>query len=47
MAMIVRHNAGAQMSLGILNQNQNELGKTLQRLSSGQKFNSANGDAAS
>lgn len=47
MSMKVRHNAAAQMSLGILNQNQNELGKTLQRLSSGQKFNGANGEGAS
>lgn len=47
MAMTVMYNAGAQMSLSELNKNINGLGKTLRRLSSGEKFSGADVDGAS
>ena len=46
MAMIVKHNAGAQRSLGELNKNTNKAAKALAKVSSGMKINSAQDDAA-
>ena len=47
MAITVMYNAGAQISLNSLNQNLNQVGKSLEKISTGQKFNDANGNAAS
>ena len=47
MAMMVMHNAGAQLSLGELNRSINKLGKALTIVASGQKINSSKDDAAS
>jgi len=46
MAIKVNFNEGSQVSLNILNQNQNHLGKTLERLTSGQKFIGAQGNSS-
>ena len=47
MAMTVMYNAGAHISVNSLNQNLNQVGKSLEKISTGQKFNDANGNAAS
>lgn len=47
MAMVVQHNAAAQLALGELNKNVNKVGELLGKVSSGQKLNSAKDDAAS
>jgi len=46
MAIRVNFNEGSQVSLNILNQNQNHLGKTLERLTIGQKFIGAQGNSS-
>ena len=47
MAITVMYDAGAQFSLNSLNQNLNQVGKSIEKISTGQKFNDANGNAAS
>ena len=46
MAMVVQHNAAAQLALGELNKNTTKVGKLLGKVSSGQKINSAQDDAS-
>ena len=46
MAMTVMHNAAAQHALGVLNKNSTALGKSLRKVSTGQKLNSAQDDAS-
>ena len=46
MAMTVKYNAGAHLSLGELNKNTNQAGKALAKVSSGMKINSAQDDAS-
>ena len=47
MAMVVQHNAAAQLALGELNKTNDKLRKSLEKVSSGQKINSAKDDSAS
>ena len=47
MASVVQHNIGSQLALGELNKNINKVGKLLNKVSSGQKLNSAQDDSAS
>lgn len=47
MAMVVQHNIAAQLALGELNKNNDKLKKSLEKVSSGQKINSAKDDASS
>ena len=47
MAITVMYDAGAHISVNSLNQNLNQVGKSLEKISTGQKFNDANGNAAS
>ena len=47
MAMVVQHNAAAQLALGELNKNVSKVGDLLAKVSSGQKINSAKDDSAS
>lgn len=47
MTMTIRYNTGAQMSLGELNKNNNMLGKTLAKISSGQRIVGADDDGSS
>lgn len=47
MAMVVQHNLAAQLALGELRKNNDKLGKSLEKISSGQKINSAKDDSAS
>ena len=47
MAMVIQHNAQAQMALGELNKNVTKVGRLLGKVSSGQKINSAQDDASS
>ena len=46
MAMVVQHNAAAQLALGELNKNISKVGNLLAKVSSGQKINSAKDDSA-
>ncbi len=46
MAMTVMYNAGAQLSLGELNKNINKIGKSLAKLSSGEKFHGVQENSA-
>lgn len=46
MAMVVQHNIAAQMALGELNKNNDKLRKSLEKVSNGQKINSAKDDAS-
>lgn len=46
MTMTVQHNAAAQLALGELNKNNNRLRKSLEKVSSGQKLNSAKDNAS-
>ena len=46
MSMVVKNNIAAQMVLGELNKNNNKLGKALEKVSSGQKINSAKDGAS-
>ena len=46
MAMVIKNNMTAQMALGELNKNNNKLSKSLKKVSSGQKINSAEDDAS-
>ena len=46
MAMVVQHNAQAQLALGELNKNVSTVGDLLEKVSSGQKINSAKDDSA-
>ena len=47
MAITVMYDAGAHISVNSLNQNLNHVGKALEKISTGQKFNDANGNASS
>ena len=47
MAMTILHSAGIQLSLGELNKNTSRLGKSLSKISTGQRIVNAAGDAAS
>ena len=47
MAMTILHSAGVQLSLGELNKNTSRLGKSLSKISTGQRIVNAAGDAAS
>jgi flagellin len=46
MAMVIKNNMAAQLTLGELNKNNNKLSKTLKKVSSGMKINSAADDAS-
>ena len=46
MAMVVKNNMQAVNTLNTLNKNQSELSKSLQKVSSGMKINSAGDDAS-
>ena len=46
MAMVVKNNMSAVSTLNILNRNQSALAKSLQKVSSGMKINSAGDDAS-
>ena len=46
MAMVVQHNIAAQLALGELNKNNDRLKKSLEKVSSGQKINSAKDNAS-
>lgn len=46
MAMVVQHNIAAQLALGELNKNNDRLRKSLEKVSNGQKINSAKDDAS-
>ena len=46
MAMVVKNNMSAVNTLNILNKNQSALAKSLQKVSSGMKINSAGDDAS-
>ena len=46
MAMVVKNNMSAVNTLNTLNKNQSELSKSLQKVSSGMKINSAGDDAS-
>ena len=46
MAMVVQHNIAAQLALGELNKNNDKLRKSLEKVSNGQKINSAKDDAS-
>ena len=46
MAMVIKNNMAAQMALGELNKNSNKLSKSLQKVASGMKINSAEDDAS-
>lgn len=46
MSMVVKNNMVAQLALGELNKNVSKVGKLLTKVSSGQKINSAQDDAA-
>ena len=46
MAMVIKNNMAAQMALGELNKNNNKLSKSLQKVASGMKINSAADDAS-
>lgn len=46
MAMVIKNNMAAQMALGELNKNNNKLSKSLEKVASGMKLNSAADDAS-
>ena len=46
MAMVIKNNMAAQMALGELNKNNNKLSKSLKKVGTGQKINSAEDDAS-
>lgn len=46
MAMVIKNNMAAQMALGELNKNNNKLSKSLRKVASGMKINSAEDDAS-
>ena len=46
MAMVIKNNMAAQMALGELNKNNNKLFKSLKKVGTGQKINSAEDDAS-